>query len=173
MYASAMGAGRGHLVGAQPASIAGQDVYAITGQAGRGLSKAVAPKSDPRRHRGYERHAYVRTPWWKSRHRHPRPGVGIRGDREDISPPAVSPRAPAKANLTLLRCDPTMSFTEAAAAPRRSLDSAVTQSQGGRKPLMDDAEWYASLPGLTASRAALLTDGAGAVLLVKPWYRGH
>jgi len=47
----------------------------------------------------------------------------------------------------------------------------MTQSQGGRKPLMDDAEWYASLPGFPASGAALLTDASGAVLLVKPWYR--
>lgn len=47
----------------------------------------------------------------------------------------------------------------------------MTQPQGGRKPLMDDAEWYASLPSFTASGAALLTDAAGAVLLVKPWYR--
>jgi 8-oxo-dGTP pyrophosphatase MutT (NUDIX family) len=36
---------------------------------------------------------------------------------------------------------------------------------------MDDAEWYASLPSFTASSAVLLTDAAGAVLLVKPWYR--
>jgi 8-oxo-dGTP pyrophosphatase MutT (NUDIX family) len=36
---------------------------------------------------------------------------------------------------------------------------------------MDNAEWYASLPSFTASGAALLTDAAGAVLLVKPWYR--
>ena len=36
---------------------------------------------------------------------------------------------------------------------------------------MDDAEWHASLPSFTASGAALLTDEAGAVLLVKPWYR--
>ena len=49
----------------------------------------------------------------------------------------------------------------------------MTQSPGGRKPLMDDAEWYASLPGFPASGAALLTDAAGAVLLVKPWYRDH
>ena len=49
----------------------------------------------------------------------------------------------------------------------------MTQSQGGRKPLMDDAEWYASLPGFPASGAALLTDASGAVLLVKPWYRDH
>lgn len=47
----------------------------------------------------------------------------------------------------------------------------MTPSHGDRKPLMDDAEWYASLPGFTASGAALLTDAAGAVLLVKPWYR--
>jgi 8-oxo-dGTP pyrophosphatase MutT (NUDIX family) len=38
---------------------------------------------------------------------------------------------------------------------------------------MDDAEWYASLPGFTASGAVLLTDAAGAVLLVKPWYRDY
>jgi len=49
----------------------------------------------------------------------------------------------------------------------------MTQSQGGRKPLMDEAEWHASLPGFTASGAMLLTDAAGAVLLVKPWYRDH
>jgi 8-oxo-dGTP diphosphatase len=49
----------------------------------------------------------------------------------------------------------------------------MTQSPGGRKPLMDDAEWYASLPSFTASAAALLTDESGAVLLVKPWYRDH
>lgn len=47
----------------------------------------------------------------------------------------------------------------------------MRQPQGGRKPLMDDAEWHASLPGFTASSAVLLTDAAGAVLLVKPWYR--
>ena len=56
---------------------------------------------------------------------------------------------------------------------RRRLDSAMTQPQGGRKPLMDSAEWYASLPGFTASGAALLTDESGAVLVVKPWYRDH
>ncbi len=49
----------------------------------------------------------------------------------------------------------------------------MAQPQGGRKPLMDDAEWYASLPSFTASGAALLTDAAGAVLLVKPWYRDY
>lgn len=38
---------------------------------------------------------------------------------------------------------------------------------------MDDAEWYASLSSFTASSAALLTDAAGAVLLVKPWYRDN
>lgn len=47
----------------------------------------------------------------------------------------------------------------------------MAQSQGDRKPLMDDAEWHASLPSFTASGAALVTDAAGAVLLVKPWYR--
>jgi 8-oxo-dGTP pyrophosphatase MutT (NUDIX family) len=36
---------------------------------------------------------------------------------------------------------------------------------------MDEAEWHASLPSFTASGAALITDAAGAVLLVKPWYR--
>jgi 8-oxo-dGTP pyrophosphatase MutT (NUDIX family) len=49
----------------------------------------------------------------------------------------------------------------------------MTRPQGGRKPLMDNAEWYASLPGFTASGAALLTDASGAVLIVKPWYRDH
>jgi 8-oxo-dGTP diphosphatase len=49
----------------------------------------------------------------------------------------------------------------------------MTQSQGGRKPLMDNAAWYASLPSFTASGAALLTDETGAVLVVKPWYRDH
>jgi 8-oxo-dGTP diphosphatase len=49
----------------------------------------------------------------------------------------------------------------------------MTQPQDGRKPLMDDAEWYASLPSFTASGAALLTDASGAVLMVKPWYRDH
>lgn len=36
---------------------------------------------------------------------------------------------------------------------------------------MDDAAWYASLPGFTASGAALVADASGSVLLVKPWYR--
>lgn len=49
----------------------------------------------------------------------------------------------------------------------------MAEPQGGRKPLMDVAEWYASLPGFTASGAVLLTDAAGAVLLVKPWYRDY
>src|ERR1700733_5326122 len=49
----------------------------------------------------------------------------------------------------------------------------MTQSQGGRKALVDDAERYASLPSFTASAAALLTDESGAVLLVKPWYRDY
>jgi 8-oxo-dGTP pyrophosphatase MutT (NUDIX family) len=47
----------------------------------------------------------------------------------------------------------------------------MTQPQGSRKPLMNDAEWFASLPSFTASGAALITDATGAVLLVKPWYR--
>lgn len=38
---------------------------------------------------------------------------------------------------------------------------------------MDDAEWYASLASFYVSGAALITDPAGAVLLVKPWYRNH
>jgi 8-oxo-dGTP diphosphatase len=36
---------------------------------------------------------------------------------------------------------------------------------------MDDAEWYASLASFYVSGATLITDSAGAVLLVKPWYR--
>jgi len=38
---------------------------------------------------------------------------------------------------------------------------------------MGDAEWYASLPSFSASGAVLLTDAAGSVLLVKPWYRDY
>jgi len=38
---------------------------------------------------------------------------------------------------------------------------------------MDNAEWHASLPSFTVSGGALLTDAAGAVLLVKPWYRDY
>jgi 8-oxo-dGTP diphosphatase len=49
----------------------------------------------------------------------------------------------------------------------------MTRSQGGRKPLLGEAEWYASLPSFTASGAALLTDASDAVLLVKPWYRDY
>ena len=49
----------------------------------------------------------------------------------------------------------------------------MAQPQEGRKPLMDDAEWHASLPGFTVSGAVLLTDPADAVLLVKPWYRDY
>ncbi|GIJ47051.1 hypothetical protein Val02_39370 [Virgisporangium aliadipatigenens] len=37
----------------------------------------------------------------------------------------------------------------------------------------DAAQWYASLPTFLASSAALITDPAGAVLLVKPNYRPH
>jgi 8-oxo-dGTP diphosphatase len=36
-----------------------------------------------------------------------------------------------------------------------------------------DAEWYAGLPTMFGAAAALLTNGAGQVLLVKPNYRGH
>ena len=35
------------------------------------------------------------------------------------------------------------------------------------------ATWYASLPVLYAAAAALITDTAGQVLLVKPNYRDH
>jgi 8-oxo-dGTP diphosphatase len=37
----------------------------------------------------------------------------------------------------------------------------------------DAATWYASLPVLYAAAAALITDAAGQVLLVKPNYRDH
>jgi 8-oxo-dGTP diphosphatase len=37
----------------------------------------------------------------------------------------------------------------------------------------DAAAWYASLPVLYAAAAALITDPAGRVLLVKPNYRDH
>jgi 8-oxo-dGTP diphosphatase len=37
----------------------------------------------------------------------------------------------------------------------------------------DAATWYASLPVLYAAAAALITDPAGRVLLVKPNYRDH
>ena len=37
----------------------------------------------------------------------------------------------------------------------------------------DAATWYASLPVLYAAAAALITDPAGQVLLVKPNYRDH
>jgi hypothetical protein len=37
----------------------------------------------------------------------------------------------------------------------------------------DAATWYASLPVLYAAAAALITDSAGQVLLVKPNYRDH
>jgi ADP-ribose pyrophosphatase YjhB (NUDIX family) len=37
----------------------------------------------------------------------------------------------------------------------------------------DHDTWYASLPGVVVSAAALITDPAGRVLLVKPNYRDH
>jgi 8-oxo-dGTP diphosphatase len=37
----------------------------------------------------------------------------------------------------------------------------------------DAADWYASLPVMYAAAGALITDGAGQVLLVKPNYRDH
>jgi 8-oxo-dGTP pyrophosphatase MutT (NUDIX family) len=37
----------------------------------------------------------------------------------------------------------------------------------------DHDTWYASLPGVVVSAAALITDPAGRVLLVKPNYREH
>lgn len=37
-----------------------------------------------------------------------------------------------------------------------------------------EAEWYASLPGVTCSAAALITGPDDDVLIVRPWYRdGH
>jgi 8-oxo-dGTP diphosphatase len=38
---------------------------------------------------------------------------------------------------------------------------------------MDSAAWYASLPTMFGAAAALFTDPAGHVLLVKPNYRDH
>ena len=37
----------------------------------------------------------------------------------------------------------------------------------------DHDTWFASLPGVVVSAAALITDPAGRVLLVKPNYRDH
>lgn len=39
--------------------------------------------------------------------------------------------------------------------------------------LLDDQAWYASLPTMYGSAAALITDPSGRVLLVKPNYRDH
>ena len=38
---------------------------------------------------------------------------------------------------------------------------------------MDHDTWFASLPGVVVSAAALITDPAGRVLLVKPNYRDY
>lgn len=38
---------------------------------------------------------------------------------------------------------------------------------------MAEADWHASLPGVIASAAGLICDGADRVLLVKPNYRDH
>jgi 8-oxo-dGTP diphosphatase len=38
---------------------------------------------------------------------------------------------------------------------------------------MPEAEWHASLPGVIASAAGLVGDGAGQVLVVKPNYRDY
>jgi 8-oxo-dGTP diphosphatase len=38
---------------------------------------------------------------------------------------------------------------------------------------MEPAAWHASLPGVIVSAAALIGDGAGGVLVVKPNYRDH
>jgi 8-oxo-dGTP pyrophosphatase MutT (NUDIX family) len=40
-------------------------------------------------------------------------------------------------------------------------------------PFQTDAEWYAQLPTMFGSAAALFTNRAGQVLLVKPNYRDH
>jgi 8-oxo-dGTP diphosphatase len=38
---------------------------------------------------------------------------------------------------------------------------------------MEPVAWHASLPGVIVSAAALIGDGAGGVLVVKPNYRDH
>jgi 8-oxo-dGTP diphosphatase len=38
---------------------------------------------------------------------------------------------------------------------------------------IEPVEWHASLPGVVVSAAALIGDGAGGVLIVKPNYRDH
>jgi 8-oxo-dGTP diphosphatase len=38
---------------------------------------------------------------------------------------------------------------------------------------MDPVTWHASLPGVIVSAAALINDGGGRVLIVKPNYRDH
>ena len=41
------------------------------------------------------------------------------------------------------------------------------------KPLLSQADWYASLPAVYVSAAMLITDPAGRVLIVKPNYRPY
>lgn len=38
---------------------------------------------------------------------------------------------------------------------------------------VEPVTWHAGLPGVVATAGALITDGAGSVLVVKPNYRGH
>ena len=43
----------------------------------------------------------------------------------------------------------------------------------GRAPVTDEAAWFAGLPTMFGAAAALFTNPAGRVLLVKPNYRDH
>jgi 8-oxo-dGTP diphosphatase len=49
----------------------------------------------------------------------------------------------------------------------------VPESDSAASSLADEAAWYAGLPTMFGSAAALFTDPAGRVLLVKPNYREH
>jgi 8-oxo-dGTP diphosphatase len=50
---------------------------------------------------------------------------------------------------------------------------ARAQGEPVTPALTDHDGWFASLPGVVLSAAALITDPAGKVLLVKPNYRDH
>jgi len=50
----------------------------------------------------------------------------------------------------------------------------VTANTPGSRPnFIDHDTWFAGLPGVVLAAAALITDPAGLVLLVKPNYRDH
>ena len=50
---------------------------------------------------------------------------------------------------------------------------SVPESDSAASSLASEAAWYAGLPTMFGSAAALFTDPAGQVLLVKPNYRDH